>query len=49
MAERYDDTSAGHDAAYRPPLHRLILECLIREEESFRVGLDIGCGTGCST
>jgi SAM-dependent methyltransferase len=48
MAERYDDISARHYAAYRPPLHGLILKRLVPAERSFRVGLDIGCGTGCS-
>jgi hypothetical protein len=45
-AERYDSTSARHYAAFRPPLHSLILERVIGPSESFQVGLDIGCGTG---
>ena len=49
MSERYDPTSARHYAAYRPPLHALILERLVHPGESFGVGLDIGCGTGHST
>ena len=48
MTERYDEISARHYAAYRPPLHGLILQRLVPAEGSFRVGLDIGCGTGCS-
>ncbi len=48
MTERYDSTAARHYAAFRPPLHRLILERVIRPHESFRVGLDVGCGTGYS-
>jgi len=48
MTERYDEISARHYAAYRPPLHGLILQRLVHAEGSFRVGLDIGCGTGCS-
>jgi SAM-dependent methyltransferase len=48
MTERYDSTAARHYAAFRPPLHALILERVIRPKESFRVGLDVGCGTGYS-
>jgi ubiquinone/menaquinone biosynthesis C-methylase UbiE len=48
MTERYDSATAQHYSAFRPPLHTLILERLIRPNESFRAGLDIGCGTGCS-
>jgi len=49
MTERYDSTGARHYAAFRPPLHRLILDRVIRPAESFHVGLDVGCGTGYST
>lgn len=48
MTERYDSTAARHYAAFRPPLHRLILDRVIRPHESFPVGLDVGCGTGYS-
>ncbi len=48
MTERYDSTAARHYAAFRPPLHGLILDRVIRPNESFRVGLDVGCGTGYS-
>lgn len=48
MTERYDSTAAWHYAAFRPPLHRRILERVIRPHESFQVGLDVGCGTGYS-
>jgi SAM-dependent methyltransferase len=48
MTDRYDRTVARHYAAFRPPLHRLILDRVIRPNESFPVGLDVGCGTGCS-
>ena len=47
--ERYDSAIAKHYAAYRPPLHELILDRLINPSESFNLGLDIGCGAGCST
>ncbi len=46
MTERYDSTAARHYAAFRPPLHPLILERVIPPHESFPVGLDVGCGTG---
>jgi len=48
MTERYDNSAAWHFAAYRPPLHRLILERVIQSNESFQTGLDVGCGTGYS-
>ena len=46
MTERYDTRAAGHYAAYRPPLHRRVLEHALGAGESFRVGLDVGCGAG---
>ena len=48
MTEQYDPAVAGHYSAFRPPLHRLILERMIRPNESFQIGLDVGCGTGYS-
>ncbi len=48
MTERYDSAAARHYAAYRPPLHRVILERVLRPGEFFQTGLDIGCGTGYS-
>jgi SAM-dependent methyltransferase len=48
MTESYDSVVAAHYAAFRPPLHRLILERLIPTGERFRTGLDVGCGTGYS-
>lgn len=48
MTERYDSTAARHYAAFRPPLHRLILDRVICPHESFQAGLDVGCGTGYS-
>ena len=47
----YDERVAGHYAAYRPPLHELILQRVLSSAVStkkFEMGLDIGCGTGCS-
>lgn len=46
--ETYDRIAALHYAAYRPPLHALILRRLIPPGERFRLGLDVGCGTGYS-
>ncbi len=46
MSEHYDKTTAVHYAAYRPPLHKLILGRVLDTEESFEFGLDVGCGTG---
>lgn len=43
----YDEQIARHYAAYRPPLHRSIVNEFL-EGQQFEVGLDIGCGTGCS-
>lgn len=48
MTERYDQITAEHYAAYRPPLHQLILERLIGASETFASALDFGCGTGYS-
>jgi SAM-dependent methyltransferase len=48
MTDRYDSAVARHYAAYRPPLHRVILERVLRPGEFFQAGLDIGCGTGYS-
>ncbi|MFN9716278.1 MAG: hypothetical protein ACK57G_21050 [Planctomycetota bacterium] len=41
MNERYDSTAAKHYAAFRPPLHSLILDRVMRPDESFQVGLDV--------
>ena len=49
MGERYDSTAAEHYAAYRPPLHPLILQRLVGPSEEFASGLDVGCGTGISS
>ncbi len=49
VKEEYNQAVATHYAAYRPPLHRPILEKLLKEGERFESGLDIGCGTGYSS
>jgi len=48
VQEEYNPSVAEHYAAYRPPLHRLILGKLLKPDEHFEAGLDIGCGTGYS-
>lgn len=45
----YDDLIAGHYAAFRPPLHQMILERFLSDLPPFQSGLDIGCGTGTSS
>jgi len=45
----YDHITTKHYAAYRPPLHELILEKCITKNDGFVSGLDIGCGTGQSS
>ena len=44
----YDETTAAHYEAYRPPLHELILSRALSRTRGRVSGLDIGCGTGCS-
>ena len=44
----YEATTALHYAAYRPPLHKAILEKMFTPSENRQHGLDIGCGTGLS-
>lgn len=48
MSEQYNQATAFHYASYRPPLHSMILGYVLSTEESFRNGLDVGCGTGYS-
>ncbi len=48
MTHQYTNQIAKHYAAFRPELHGLILRLLIRSDEHFNTGLDIGCGTGYS-
>ena len=49
MSHQYNESIAKHYFAFRPALHEDILLRLIKANEHFRVGLDIGCGTGYST
>jgi SAM-dependent methyltransferase len=44
----YQTTTALHYAAYRPPLHKIILEKIFTLPGKRQNGLDIGCGTGLS-
>lgn len=49
MSEQYNDEVSKHYAAYRPPIHQMILQSLLDNKPRFEFGLDIGCGTGVST
>jgi SAM-dependent methyltransferase len=42
----YDEITALHYSAYRPPLHAIILERALPIKRKRITGLDIGCGTG---
>jgi SAM-dependent methyltransferase len=42
----YDAITALHYAAYRPPLHSIILKRALGQHKQRQTGLDIGCGTG---
>ncbi len=42
----YDEITASHYSAYRPPLHSIILGRALRQHKKRHMGLDIGCGTG---
>lgn len=48
MSELYNEPSAKHYSAFRPPLHNIILEQALKNSSQFSDGLDIGCGTGYS-
>jgi SAM-dependent methyltransferase len=45
----YESTTATHYTAYRPPLHKTILQNVLPASRKRHIGLDIGCGTGRST
>ena len=45
----YDQVIARHYAAYRPPLHEIILERALAGIPKQPTGLDVGCGTGGSS
>ena len=49
MTHEYNNHVARHYAAFRPDLHPVILSRSIMPDEHFKIGLDVGCGTGCST
>ncbi len=48
MSDFYNQQTAKHYSAYRPPLHKIILKRVLTESQHFSDGLDIGCGTGYS-
>jgi len=49
MSELYNSAISKHYAAYRPPIHEILLNENIFSEKLFQCGLDVGCGTGVST
>jgi SAM-dependent methyltransferase len=49
MENQYDLITAKHYAAFRPPLHKIILRKCLNKDNHFQKGLDIGCGTGQSS
>jgi SAM-dependent methyltransferase len=48
MSDQYNQATAIHYAAYRPPFHAMILGRVLCDEDLFNQGLDVGCGTGYS-
>ena len=46
MSKDYDNITALHYAAFRPPLHSTILDRCIEADRPYSSGLDVGCGTG---
>ncbi|KLV04100.1 hypothetical protein ABT56_15935 [Photobacterium aquae] len=48
MSEQYNSEISQHYAAYRPPLHQMILNEILAGQH-LACGVDIGCGTGIST
>lgn len=49
MEKEYDQITAFHYSAFRPALHFKILNKCLEKDESFSLGLDVGCGTGQSS
>ena len=49
MSHNYSKSIAQHYAAYRPPLHEVILTSFLNAKNRFDKGLDIGCGNGYSS
>lgn len=49
MNQDYDEATACHYLAFRPALHRSILELAFEKNECFSAALDVGCGAGHST
>lgn len=46
--ETYQQATAFHYAAYRPPLHQAILQRALPADSRFEHGVDVGSGTGYS-
>ncbi|MDA0149865.1 class I SAM-dependent methyltransferase [Vibrio sp. LaRot3] len=49
MSDVYDREISLHYAAYRPPIHDMIIEQYLAQLPQFSFGLDIGCGAGASS
>ena len=49
LTKEYDQITAFHYSAFRPALHKNILDECIKGNEDYYLGLDIGCGTGQSS
>ena len=44
----YNSLESNHYSAYRPPLHKLILSKILKDQY-FNIALDVGCGVGTSS
>ena len=44
----YNSLESNHYSAYRPPLHKLILSKILKDQY-FKIALDVGCGVGTSS
>jgi ubiquinone/menaquinone biosynthesis C-methylase UbiE len=49
VSKDYNAQVAGHYSKYRPPLHEIILFKALDQNRRFKLGLDVGCGTGKSS
>ncbi|OAN11634.1 methyltransferase [Photobacterium jeanii] len=49
MNNQYNSQVSYHYAAYRPPLHDMILASILSQDGKYECAIDVGCGTGLST
>ncbi|WP_084659823.1 class I SAM-dependent methyltransferase [Vibrio sonorensis] len=49
MNSGYNTQISKHYAAYRPPIHQRLLGQILSGRPNFKLGVDIGCGTGVSS